>query len=44
MNDANHKFGQGKLSCSSNTLKIEHLFPFIASKGSNSLGGVYPFF
>ena len=43
INETNHRCGQGKLSISSNILKFEHLFPFIAIKGSNSFGQGYPF-
>ena len=37
INDANHAFGQGKYSDTSNILKIEHLLPFIATKGTKGI-------
>ena len=43
INGANHGFGLRKLIDSSNILKAENLFPFIAIKGCNSVGRVYLF-
>ena len=37
INYTNHGFGQGKLSNYLNIIEIEHLFPFIATKGNDSL-------